>query len=117
MSEPIHEIKTTYNILMIKEFINTINGLIKTRELSGNYTAFDHELVIMESYPEFYQSHPALVKKLCKRDDISYLYKMLDNLEQIEQGNKSLASVELKLGNELAEQYLSPIMKNKDNKI
>ena len=111
MSEQLHEVKTTYDTIMIKQFINTINELIKSRELSGNYTAFDHELVIMELYPDFYQSHPALVKKLTKQDDISYLYKMLENLEQIEQGKKSMAGVELKLGNELAEQYLAPVMK------
>ena len=115
MSEQLHEVKTKYDTLMIKQFINTINELIKSRELSGKYTAFDHELVIMESHPEFYQSYPALVKKLCKRDDITYLYKMLENLEQIEQGKKSMAGVELKLGNELAEQYLSPII-NKTKK-
>ena len=36
------------------------------------------------------------------------LFKMLTNLDQVEKGEKSLASVELKLGNELANQYIYP---------
>ena len=39
---------------------------------------------------------------------------MLNNLEKVESGEKSLASVELNLGNKLANQYLYPVLqKNK----
>ena len=48
-------------------------------ELAGKSDSFDFELEIMTQFPDFYQAHPFLVKKLCKRDDISMLYKMLDN--------------------------------------
>jgi hypothetical protein len=36
---------------------------------------------------------------------------MFKNLEIVESGDKSLASVELNLGNKLAAQYLNPITK------
>ena len=52
-----------------------------------------------------------LINLGCKKEDISMLFKMLTNLDQVEKGEKSLASVELKLGNELADQYIYPKMK------
>ena len=68
---------------------------------------------ILETFPEFYQSHPFLVKKLCKRDNLTMLDKMLGELEKVEEGNKSLAGVELRLGDELANQYLYPVINKK----
>jgi hypothetical protein len=38
---------------------------------------------------------------------------MLDNLEQVEKGNKSLASVEHTLGDELANKFLYPSLNKK----
>ena len=34
------------------------------------------------------------------------LYKMFENLNEVELGNKSLSNVELTLGDELAKQYI-----------
>lgn len=113
LSNPEPELKTVFEVYMIKQNVDSINNKIKEMEANGISDPFDMELAIMESHPEFYQSNPFLVKKLCKRDDISFLYKMLENLEQVENGDKSLASVELNLGQELAKQYLDPVIKNK----
>ena len=52
-----------------------------------------------------------IVKKLCKRDDISMLYKMFENLNEVESGNKTLDNVELNLGEDLAQSYLYPCLK------
>ena len=84
-------------------------------ELSGKSDLFEIELEVMTKYPEFYEGHPFLVKKLCKRDDISMLFKMLDNLDKVDNGTKSLATVELTLGEELADKYLYPVV-GKPNK-
>lgn len=108
-----HEVKTNFNILLIKENIKSIQDDISKMELDGVSDPFDFELSIMESHAEFYSSHPFLVKKLCKRDDISMLYKMLESLESVEQGNKSLSSVELDLGDKLANQFLYPVINKK----
>lgn len=114
---PPPELKTTFDLIWIRENIKSISDTIKKMELEGKSDPFDFEMEIMESYPDFYQSHPFLVKKLCKRGDLSMLDKMLDQLENVESGNKSLAGVELKLGEELANQYLYPVVnKNKNNK-
>jgi hypothetical protein len=103
-----------FDLIKVKEHIRLIDAHIKKMELDGVTQAFDFELDIMTTFPEFYDSYPFLVKKLCKRDDVSMLYKMLDNLDMVEKGTKSLANVELNLGEELAQKFLYPaINKNK----
>ena len=99
-----------FSLLMIREYVNKINEDIKKMELEGRSDVFDFELEMMTKYPEFYDSHPFLVKKLCKREDLTMLYKMLDSLTKVEEGSKSLASVELSLGEELADKYLYPVV-------
>lgn len=108
---PTPELKTTFEILMIKQKITEINESIKKMECEGKTDSFDFELEIMTQFPDFYQAHPFLVKKLCKRDDITVLYKMLDSLQQVENGDQSLASVELNLGTELADKFIYPNLK------
>ena len=80
-------------------------------ELDGKKDVFEFELELLEVFPEFYDKYPFLVKKLCKRGDLSILYKMIDNLEQIENGDKSMASVEMNLGQDLANKFLYPSLK------
>ena len=105
-SEPI--IRKTFNINFIKENINKMKELINGMKLSGNNNILEHELEIMNKYPEFYESYPFLVKKICKCDDMDMLNKMFENLEKIESGESTLENVELNLGNKLANQYLYP---------
>jgi hypothetical protein len=105
------ETKTHYDVNSIKHMVQLIQKHICALELNGISKPFDYEMSIMETYPEFYQSNPFLVKKLCKKDDLSTLFKMFENLELVEQGSKSLASVELNLGQQLANQYLYPHLK------
>ena len=108
---PTPELKTTFDILMIKQTITEIDESINKMESEGKTDSFDWELEIMTQFPDFYQSHPFLVKKLCKRDDISILYKMLDSLQQVENGTQSLAGVELNLGTQLANKFVYPNLK------
>jgi hypothetical protein len=89
------------NIEMIKTYINLL-------ELEGISKPFDFEMKILEKFPEFYGEYPFLVKKLTQRVDLSVLNKMIDQLEQVDAGNISLASVEMNLGSELANQYIYP---------
>lgn len=102
------EVRKEFNVDLIKSNVSEIQEIISQNPHSD---PFDLELKFMESHPEFYHQYPFLVKKLCKKEDISMLFKMLTNLDQVEKGEKSLASVELKLGNELADQYIYPKMK------
>ena len=104
-------LRTTFNINLIKENINKINIIINDMKSKGNNDILEHELEIMHTYPEFYDSYPFLVKKICKGGDLNMLETMFKNLEKVESGEKSLAGVELKLGKELASQYLEPAVK------
>jgi hypothetical protein len=107
------QLKDSFDTKWIKKNVKEISDKINKMELEGKNDPFEFEMYFLESHPEFYQAHPFLVKKLCKRDDLSMLYKMLDNLEKVESGNQSFASVELKLGQELADQYLQPVLNKK----
>ncbi len=108
---PPPELKTDFEVLTIKQTVTQINNAIIAMEKAGKTDSFDFEMEIMTEYPEFYQAHPFLVKKLCKRDDITMLYKMLDSLEAVQAGQQSLASVELNLGTQLANKFVYPNLK------
>jgi len=102
-----HELRNKINIIMEK-----ISELRK-----NNITdSFELEMYFIENMTEYYEAYPHLIKRLCREEnqDNSFLYKMIDNLEQINNGQKSMASVELTLANELADKYLYPVLdKNK----
>jgi hypothetical protein len=102
------ECKTNFETNIIKEKVYEITLLIDEMKKNGKTDSFDFELDIMTKHPDFYQSHPFLVKKLCKGDDISILFKMLDSLDKVEQGDCSLSSVEFSLGKDLANKYVYP---------
>jgi len=102
-----------FNLFTVREHVVMINEHIKKMELAGKKEVFDFELELMTVFPEFYEKYPFLVKRLCKRSDLTVLYQMLDNLEQVEKGNKSLASVEHTLGDELANKFLYPSLNKK----
>lgn len=108
-----HKLRKTFNVNMIREHIVLISDYIKSMEAAGKTDVFNMEIELLEVFPEFYDQYPFLVKKLCKKDDITVLYKMLDNLEQVEKGDKTMATVEDNLGKELANQYLYPNMNKK----
>jgi hypothetical protein len=111
------ESENNFNLIWVRNSINNILKHIEYLISNGNTDSFDIELNIMEKYPEFYEKHPFLVKKMCKQEDLSILNVMLNELENIEKGNKTLSGVELKLGEELANTFLYPSLnKNKFNK-
>lgn len=111
MNKPEPPVRATFNINFVKENISKINDIIIDMKRKGNNNIVDHELEVMNTLPEFYQDYPFLVKKVCKGDDLNMLQTMFNNLEQVESGDKSLASVELKLGQNLASKYLDPVVK------
>jgi hypothetical protein len=91
---------------------NEVNRLKKT----GLKDPFDLEMKILDWNPEFYDSYPSLVKRLCKDEELdnTYLYKMLDLIEDIQKGEKTMATVEYNLGQELAEKFVYPVVKKEE---
>ena len=103
---------------MDPELRNKINIIMdKITELRKNKItdSFELEMYFIENMTEYYETYPHLIKRLCREEnqDNSFLYKMIDNLEQINNGQKSMASVELTLANELADKYLYPVLDKK----
>jgi len=74
-------------------------------------------MYFIDNMTDIYDDYPFIVKRLCREEnqDNSMLFKMLDMLDDVNKGNKSLSNVETTLGNELAEKFLYPVLK-KDNK-
>jgi len=97
------------NVGNIKKIIKIIDTEINT--YNTNIDSFEIELKIMEKYPDYYHQFPFLIKKMCKRDNLSMLYKMIDKLEDVELGIDTIENVEFNLGNELADKYINPIIK------
>ena len=108
---PPPQVKTVFDISMIKQKIIEIDNEIKKLIAEGSVNDFNLELKIIDKFQDFYATHPFLVKKICKQDDLSTLYVMFDNLEKVEKGEKTLAGVELNLGTQLANQFLYPNIK------
>ena len=98
---------------MIKKNIMLLENKIKEIKKNGITDEFDIEMKVLSEMPELYDQYPSIVKRLCKNDtDNEYLYKMINLLEEVNKGNKTLESVEYNLGEELAEKFLYPVIKN-----
>lgn len=101
MSTP--EVK--FDVKEIKEKVN----LIKTKidELKKEQKSdVDIEMYFFHTEEELYKKYPYLIKKLIKNDNLEFLEKMISNLEMVQTGDQTFASTELKLGKELADEYL-----------
>jgi hypothetical protein len=104
------------NINEIKNNIQILEQHVKELKTQGITDSFDLEIKLIELMPEFYDLYPSIVKRFCRPDsdkqDNTYLFKMLGLIEQVKTGEKSLASVEMNLGEELAQKFVYPIVNN-----
>jgi hypothetical protein len=105
------------NISLVEKNLNIFTTRLQLLRTMGITDPFDLEMDIMNVMPEFYESFPSIVKRLCREEnqDNTYLYKMISLLKDIEKGEKSLSSVELSLGSELANKYVYPVVNKLDN--
>ena len=92
--------------IKIKQVQERISEMVKT-----NKTKVEIEMFFMDNDTEFYERYPYLVKKLIKGGSLEFLDKMLENIKKIEEGEQTQAATELKLGEELAQQFLYPSIK------
>jgi hypothetical protein len=94
-----------FDTKLIKEKIEYGKTIIEAMRKANNSDS-EIEAFFFNNEIEFYQKYPYLIKKLIKNDNLDFLDKMIDNLEKVEQGEQTFASTELKLGKELADEYL-----------
>lgn len=90
---------------------NTIDNILQYLKTINHKNLMEKEILVANKFPQFYKDKPFLVKKLCKGNDISMLYTMLDKIDDIQQNKISQTQVEMELGNDLANTYLSNINK------
>jgi len=69
-----------------------------------------YEFSLRDIFPEFASDHPFLFRKIIMGDDLTFLYKMLDNIQKINDGELTQKEVEMNLGGELANVYVYPAM-------
>lgn len=100
------EIKTNFNTFSIKENIILINNFINKINKNGNLKDIDLELMIMDKFEDFYNNYPFLVKKICKKEDLTILYQMLEKLEIVDSGKDNFLNVEKELATSLANKFL-----------
>ena len=104
------------NITDLKKDIELIKNKIKECRDKNITKDFDIEMVVMTDLPEQFNQYPWLIKRLCKSNNDEYLEKFVNALESVAKGESTLASVELKLGEELKNKFFDPILeKNKQN--
>jgi hypothetical protein len=101
----------------LKDKINYIIQLIDSLKKKGIKDEFELEMMILNNYPELYEEYPAIIKRLCREEvqDNAVLFQMIQYLEDIEKGKTTMESVEKKLGEELAEKYVYPLVKSNIN--
>ena len=96
----------------VRENVILIQQKISQLRKSGLSDPLELEMKIINDIPKFYDDYPFLIKRLCREEeqDNTMLFKMIDLLEQVGEGQKSMESVELKLGKELANKYIYPVI-------
>jgi soluble cytochrome b562 len=100
------DIKECFETNNIRDKITLIKNFVLELNKKGITDELEIELKVMDEFKEFQTQYPFLVKKICKNDNISFLYKMLEQLDVVESGQNSFIDVEKDLANTLAEQYL-----------
>jgi len=105
------------DISLVEKNLSIFTARLQMLRVMGIKDPFDLEMDIMNYMPEFYENYPSIVKRLCREEnqDNTYLYKMISLLKDIEKGEKSLSSVELSLGNELANKFVYPVVDKLDS--
>jgi hypothetical protein len=96
----------------IRDKIDLLQQRLVELRASGVTDPFDLEMDIINNMTDFYDTYPSIVKRLCREEnqDNAFLYKMIGMLEKVNNGDASMAAVELKLGNELAEKFIYPVI-------
>ena len=99
----------------IRNQITILEKRLNELRQSGVTDSFDLELKIIDEMTDFYDTYPSIVKRLCRsaNQDNEFLFKMIETLEKVNKGEKSLATVEMQLGEELANKYLYPVIQKK----
>jgi len=110
-------LRDDFKIVNIQEKVKQIQHRVAELKKQGTVEEMELENKIYDEIPEFYDEYPFLVKKIISGGDISFLYKMLSTLDNVQNGKKSFAGAELELGKNLANNYLYPAVQKENQRL
>jgi len=91
---------------MVKECVSLI---LKQKELhltSKKMSELEFNIKMESIFPSFVKNYGTVYKMIIRCSDIKILYKMLDDLYSVCNGEKNFDDVRKKTGNDLAEKYI-----------
>lgn len=107
----------TSNVKDIKQQVDDIVKFCAIEELlelkESNLELYKYR--IETRFYDFKEKYPTILKKIVNGDDLKYLDKMLTALDKINKDEVSKKDAEAVLGEELAKEYIYPLV-NKHNK-
>jgi hypothetical protein len=103
------------DVNLIKSSVATIKKFVEDHEKIGIKNPSDLQILFSKAHPEIYDNYATVVKTICRKDDLTFLNKMIESLEKVDKGKKTIKEVSNKLGEELADKYLYPKV-GKNNK-
>ena len=80
-----------------------IENVKKEKNLSKNE---DIENYFWENHSSLMNTYPFLITQLIGNDDLTMLNTMIQQIEEIEKGNKTQNEVDIEIGEQLADKYL-----------
>lgn len=92
----------------IKKSVTTIKKFVNDHEKIGINNPSDLQILFTKAHPEIYKKYATVVKTICRKDDLTFLDKMIESLEQVDKGKKTMKQVSSNLGEQLADKYLYP---------
>jgi len=94
---------------IIKSYVQVLKNTTNTDYFinlkNTNYEMYENEL--RNLVPKFYDGYPFLFRKIIKGEDDNFLNIMLSNINDIENGEKTLDNVRDYLGNLLHNHYVA----------
>ena len=104
--------------MILRIDVNTIVDKVAELRKTGITDSFDLEMYFIYNMNTYYDAYPHLIKRLCREEkqDNSYLYKMLNGLDQVSKGEKTISDIETPLGYELANKFLYPALRQEELK-
>lgn len=96
----------------LKNVINNIKNIIKDLENKEINDLKARENYFWDNHGELMNRYPFLVSQLCSSNDDSMLDYMLNQIEQMEKGNKTNKETDVQVGQKIVDTYVKPVIDN-----
>ncbi len=97
---------STPNVSELKEIIGKIQNIIKNMDKKGITGQNAREDYFWNNHSNMMNRYPFLISQLCSSNDTTMLNTMLEQLSEIENGEKTQHEADKDIGEVLAKEYL-----------